>query len=114
MVDPIVILILGIVFGFLSVSDRLLTILREKGLLKKLQRYVHKNKNKIEASLKSGNSSSMIDDSEFKDIYNEVNESIIGDGELKNIYTKVHHHLIEDDLLDMTNGIIDLVSISQI
>lgn len=99
MIDPIVIIILSVGFNCLSLSAKLLDIANRKGYFKKLNRYIHRNRNKIERSIKN-NESIFITDEE---IHDEVN-SFIED---------VHNNKILDNVIDLTSNIIDLVSIAK-
>ena len=99
MIDPLIILILSISFNCLTVSTKLLAIANKKGYFKKLNNYVHRNRKKIEASLKSNESIIITDE----DVNDEVN-SFIED---------VHNNKILDNVIDLTSNIIDLVSIAK-
>ena len=89
-IEPAVMLILGIVFGSISISEKILTIAIRRGYFKKLHAFVFKNKRHIEDSIRS-NQSIMLDD----DIITEINE------------TKW------DEIRHVANDVIDLINISK-
>ena len=90
--DTTTLLILSICFTTLSLSEKLLTILNKRGHLKKLTGFVNKNKNKIEASIKSNSSITIDDDPEIKDIIDEIKDM--------------------DEIIQITGELVDLISIS--
>ena len=85
-VEPIVIIILGIVFTTLSITDRTLFFLKKKGLLLKLYNTIHTKKLDVAESIKLA--SSMIDGIEpnkkaIKEVESddeEYNENVINLG----------------------------------
>lgn len=95
-IEPAVLLILGIVFTTLSVSERVLAKLHERGVLKKLYLKVHRKKEILEASMKENKS--LLDNDDFKDILD------ITRNEIKNN--------VSDDLIDIAREAISLVSVS--
>lgn len=92
--DSTTLLILSIIFASLSLSEKVLNILNKKGHLKQLSKFVSKNKNKIEQSIKN-NSSLVIEDEDkqISDILNEVKDM--------------------EEIIELTGQLVDLISISQ-
>ena len=73
-IDSTTLLLLSIIFATLSISEKAVKILNKKGYLQKLMRFISKNKNKIEESIKSNKSLIVDDDKDIDDIICEIKD----------------------------------------
>jgi len=92
-IDSTTLLLLSIIFATLSISEKAVKILNKKGYLQKLMRFISKNKNKIEESIKSNKSLIVDDDKEIDDIICEIKDM--------------------EEIIELTGEMVDLISISQ-
>ena len=92
-IDSTTLLLLSIIFATLSISEKAIKILNKKGYLTKLSRFISKNKNKIEQSIKNNSSLIVDDDKEIDDIICEIKDM--------------------EEIIELTGEMVDLISISQ-
>jgi len=92
-IDSTTLLLLSIIFATLSISEKAIKILNKKGYLTKLSRFISKNKNKIEQSIKNNSSLIVDDDKDIDDIICEIKDM--------------------EEIIELTGEMIDLISISQ-
>ena len=91
-IDSTTLLLLSIIFATLSISEKAVKILNKKGYLQKLMRFISKNKNKIEESIKSNKSLIVDDDKDIDDIICEIKDM--------------------EEIIELTGEMVDLISIS--
>jgi len=91
-IDSTTLLLLSIIFATLSISEKAIKILNKKGYLTKLSRFISKNKNKIEESIKSNKSLIVDDDKDIDDIICEIKDM--------------------EEIIELTGEMVDLISIS--
>jgi hypothetical protein len=92
-IDSTTLLLLSIIFATLSISEKAIKILNKKGYLTKLSRFISKNKNKIEQSIKNNSSLIVDDDKDIDDIICEIKDM--------------------EEIIELTGEMVDLISISQ-
>ena len=92
-IDSTTLLLLSIIFATLSISEKAVKILNKKGYLTKLSRFISKNKNKIEQSIKNNSSLIVDDDKDIDDIICEIKDM--------------------GEIIQLTGEMVDLISISQ-
>lgn len=92
-IDSMIILILGIIFSTLSLTDRCLDILKRKGVFKNISDKIHKKKLILEQAINGGKD--IMEDKEVRRLIGEIKEDI-------------------DDVVDLKREIIDLISISSL
>ena len=93
LIDSTTLLLLSIIFATLSISEKAVKILNKKGYLTKLSRFISKNKNKIEQSIKNNSSLIVDDDKDIDDIICEIKDM--------------------GEIIQLTGEMVDLISISQ-
>ena len=93
LIDSTTLLLLSIIFATLSISEKAIKILNKKGYLTKLSRFISKNKNKIEQSIKNNSSLIVDDDKDIDDIICEIKDM--------------------EEIIELTGEMVDLISISQ-
>ena len=91
-IDSTTLLLLSIIFATLSISEKAIKILNKKGYLTKLSRFISKNKNKIEQSIKNNSSLIVDDDKDIDDIICEIKDM--------------------EEIIELTGEMVDLISIS--
>lgn len=85
-VDSATLLILGIVFTTLSLTERTISILKEKKILEKIQRKITKKKNLIEESIKSNKS--ILENQSITSLIDDIKEDLN-----TNIIDEIHNEL---------------------
>jgi len=93
LIDSTTLLLLSIIFATLSISEKAVKILNKKGYLTKLSRFISKNKNKIEESIKSNKSLVIEETNDIQNIIEEIKDM--------------------EEIIQLTGELVDLISISQ-
>jgi len=101
-IDISLMLILGIIFTGLSVTDRALALMKDKGVIKKLHKYVRSNKEKVEKSIKENR---LMEDPEIVSIKTEI-KSILDES--------LEDNLQFEPVIDVSEKMIELVNISKL